>query len=89
MQAEYTAKTDAEWQVIEKILNINRKRKHDLRKVFNAICWIAKTGIQCRELAKAEYPPWQVVYYYFRTWKKKGAFFAAFISIAFFRLNFG
>ena len=76
MRAEYTPKTDSECQVIEKFLNTERKRKHDLREIFDCICWLTKTGLQWSELAKTRFPPWQIVYYYFRIWKAKGIFFA-------------
>lgn len=76
MRAEYTPKTDSEWQVIEKFLNTERKRKHDLREIFDCIRWLTKTGLQWSELAKTRFPPWQIVYYYFRIWKAKGIFFA-------------
>jgi hypothetical protein len=29
--------TDSQWQVIEKILNVQRKRKHSLRTIINAV----------------------------------------------------
>lgn len=45
MRAEYTPKTDSEWQVVEKFLNTERKRKHDLREIFDCICWLTKTGL--------------------------------------------
>ncbi len=60
--------TDNQWQFIEKKLIFEqRKRKHDLREVWNAIFYLVKTGCQWRMLPK-EYPKWQLVYYYFRKW---------------------
>ena len=62
--------TDAQWQVMKKILpNSNRKRKHSLRDVANALFYLIKTGCQWRMLPK-EYPPWEVVYYYYQKWNE-------------------
>jgi transposase len=63
--------TDNQWQVIKAFVNTNRKRKHDLRLVFNAVLYVVKSGCQWRMLPK-EYPLWQVVYYYFNQWKHRG-----------------
>jgi transposase len=61
--------TDAQWQVIKNfIADVERKRKHDLRNIFNAIFYILKTGCQWRMLPK-EFPKWQLVYYYFAKWR--------------------
>jgi len=60
--------SDSQWQVIKEFLNIERKRKHDLRKIVNAILYLVKTGCQWRMLA-IDYPKWQIVYYYFNRWK--------------------
>jgi hypothetical protein len=37
MQTYPTNLTENQWKVIENILNDNRKRKHDLKEIFNAI----------------------------------------------------
>ena len=63
--------TDKQWQVIEKILNSQkRKRKHSLRDIFNAILYLLKTGCQWRMLP-LEYPQWE---YYYSRWKEDGTF---------------
>ena len=63
--------TDAQWQRIEKFIpNANRKRKHNLRQVWNGIHYIVKTGCQWRMLPN-DFPKWQVVYYYFKRWQDK------------------
>ena len=65
--------TDNQWQVIEKIINAQeRKRKHSLRGIMDAILYIIKTGCQWRMLP-GDFAPWQTVYYYFRKWKFEGA----------------
>ena len=58
--------TDKQWQVIKKFINPQeRKRKHHLRDIVNAILYINKTGCQWRMLP-SHFAPWQTVYYYFR-----------------------
>lgn len=60
--------SDAQWQFIKKTLNYtNRKRKHSLRTIWNAILYLTKTGCQWRLLPN-DFPKWQIVYYYFRKW---------------------
>ena len=70
MQIYPTDLTDNQWSKIEKLFD-NRKRKHSLRTVVNALFYITKSGIQWRMLPK-EYPKWQLVYYYFRKWTNEG-----------------
>ncbi|MDR2118230.1 MAG: transposase, partial [Tannerellaceae bacterium] len=43
--------TETQWQYIQKVLHIQmRKRKHDLRAIWNALFYIVKTGCQWRML---------------------------------------
>lgn len=62
---------DSQWNVIVKILNDKRKRKHDLREIFDALFYLVKTGCQWRMLP-LDFPKWELVYYYFSKWKKEG-----------------
>lgn len=71
MQKKFTPLTDSQWQIIEKIIGKQRKSKHSLRTVINAIFWLNYTGVQWREM-KESYPPWESVYYHFRQMKLKG-----------------
>ena len=71
MQIQFNELTDAQWLLIVPHLPTKRKRKHDLRIIFNAIFWINRTGCQWRNL-DSRYPYWQIVYYYFRTFTKLG-----------------
>lgn len=42
---------ETQWQVIKKILNLQeRKRKYDLREMWNAIFYVVKIGCQWRML---------------------------------------
>lgn len=66
--------TSAEWQVIEKRLPeqlIKRKRKYELRILFNAMLYILKNGCVWRDLPK-DYPPYGRVFYYWNQWKLDG-----------------
>jgi len=66
--------SDAQWQFIKKTLMLNdRKRKHNLRSVWNAILYLVKTGCQWRMLPR-EFPKWQLVYYYYSKWAALEAF---------------
>jgi len=71
MQPQFERLTDNQWQVIEHFLNGQRKRKHDLRQIMDAIFWLTRTGCQWRNLDKS-FPPWESVYYYFTKWSKNG-----------------
>jgi putative transposase len=74
MQTQFNKLTDAQWLIISKFLPMNRKRKHDLRAILDAILYINRTGIQWRNLnvEGSLFPYWEIVYYYFRTWTKLG-----------------
>ena len=67
-----TSLTDKQWQVMEKYLDSqNRKRKHSLREIFNALLYLLKTGCQWRMLP-LDFPKWELVYYYYSRWKGDG-----------------
>lgn len=71
MQPQFERLTDDQWKDIKLFLNWQRKRKHDLREILNAILWITRTGCQWRNLDSG-FPPWESVYYYFVKWGKDG-----------------
>lgn len=71
MHTQYERLTDGQWEVIKEYLPIKRKRRLDLREVFNAILWIARTGAQWRNL-DSSFPRWTAVYYYFYNWTRQG-----------------
>ena len=74
--------TDKQWQVIEKIINTQeRKRKHSLRNIMNAILYLLKTGCQWRMIPK-DFATWESVYYYFSNWKNEGIIEDSSISFA-------
>lgn len=67
--------TDREWEYIKPFVPVaksgGRNRTTDMRLVINAIFYVTRTGCQWRYLPR-EYPPWQTVYGYFRTWRRDG-----------------
>ncbi|MEZ4927506.1 MAG: IS5 family transposase [Saprospiraceae bacterium] len=71
MTAQYERLTDSQWKVIKDYLPVQRKRRHDLRVIFDAILWITRTGSQWRNLDSG-FPPWRAVYYYFDKWSNEG-----------------
>jgi len=71
MTKKTTFSTDFQWQIIESLLNTRRKPKWDLRNIWEAICYVTRTGCQWR-LLPMDYPPWQTVYWYFRRWTMDG-----------------
>ena len=40
MKTHFSELTDSQWQFIAKIINDQRKRKHSLQDIVNAIFWI-------------------------------------------------
>ncbi len=64
--------TDAQWQYTKSsLIDIDRKRKHDLRQIINALFYLVKTGCQWRMLP-TDFPKWQLIYYYYRKWGSDG-----------------
>lgn len=65
---------ETQWQYIKKVLHLqDRKRKYSLHSIWNALFYLVKTGCQWRMLP-SYYPPWQLVYYYFRKWSDLSEF---------------
>ena len=48
-----------------------RKRKHSIRAIINAILYVVKGGISWR-LMPNDLPDWRLVYYYFCRWSRQG-----------------
>jgi putative transposase len=65
----------SEWQALRPYLptpsTTGRPRVHSWRSILNGIFYVVKGGIPWRLLPK-EYPPYQTVYHYFRSWCKSG-----------------
>jgi transposase len=49
------------------------QRRHDLREVFNALRWLARTGAEWR-LLPHDFPRWEAVYQQTRRWLAAGVF---------------
>jgi len=66
--------SETQWQFIKKTLQlVERKRKHSLRSIWNAILYIVKTGCQWR-LLPSNFAKWQLVYYYYKKWSMLDCF---------------
>ena len=69
--------TDAEWALIEPhmpaVKRLGRPRETELRAVWDAILYIARTGCQWRMLPK-DFPPFTTVQGYFDDWRDDGLF---------------
>ena len=67
--------TDAEWPLIKPFMprprRLGRRRSTDLRRVVNAIFYIATTGCQWRQLPR-DFPPYSTVQGYFYQWVEDG-----------------
>lgn len=71
--------TDEEWAFVAPYLALLSpdapQRKHDPREVFNAVCWLARTGAQWRYLPH-DFPPWAAVHQQLQRWIAAGCFAA-------------
>ena len=66
--------SNTQWQYVKKTLNLqDRKRKYDLREIWNSINYLVKTGCQWRMLP-TNFPKWQLVYYYYKKWASLSLF---------------
>ncbi len=67
--------TDTEWLIFESLIPPakpgGRCRKVNIREVLNAIFYLLRSGCAWRMMPH-DFPPWQTVYGYFRTWRKDG-----------------
>jgi transposase len=67
--------SDREWAQVERFIPTpkpgGRPVKYERREIVNALLYINRTGCQWRALPH-DLPPWDSVYWYFRTWKKDG-----------------
>jgi transposase len=71
--------TDKQWIRLEPLLNEprtgrhagGRARKHEQRRVVDAMLYVVKTGCQWRQLP-SNFPPWKTVHEYFRAWRDSG-----------------
>ena len=68
--------TDAQWNLLEPLLPPDSQKGHprtsDLREVVNGILYVLRGGIPWRMMPH-DLPPWGTVWWYFRKWRKDGA----------------
>ena len=68
--------TDAQWAALGPLLPAartrGRPRRTDLRAVIDAILYLLRSGCQWR-LIPSDFPPWGTVWWYFRRWRREGA----------------
>lgn len=69
--------SDEEWEFVAPYLALlplqSGQRTHDLREVFNALRWLARTGWPWRMLPH-DFAPWAAVYQQTQRWFKAGCF---------------
>lgn len=67
--------SDAEFACLQPLLPppkpCGRPWKHPVREVLDAIFYLVRSGCQWRLLPQ-EFPPWQTIYHWFRTWRRDG-----------------
>ena len=71
--------TDKQWSKLDALLNEprgerhagGRPRKHEQRRVVDALLYVVKTGCQWRQLP-SDFPPWKTVHEHFRVWRDSG-----------------
>lgn len=61
MTKQWARLTDSQWAKVSQYLNTTRKRKHDLRNIFDAILWFVRTGSQWRNL-DSQFPSYKIVF---------------------------
>lgn len=71
MTKQWTRLTDSQWDQVKVYLPTERKTKHQLRDVVDAILWLVRTGTQWRNLPD-QFPPYRSVFYHFNKWSKNG-----------------
>jgi putative transposase len=67
--------SDDEWIILELLIPAvrwgGRPADYARREIVNAILYVLRTGCQWRAIPH-DLPPWQLVYAYFRTWRRTG-----------------
>jgi transposase len=66
---------DTEWAILEPLVPAvkpgGRPARHSRREIVSGILYVVRGGNQWRAMPH-DLPPWQTVYYYFRTWRNDG-----------------
>ena len=70
MQSQYQRLPDSQWDVVKPSLPI--QRKYCLWVITDAILYCLRVGSQWCNVPTEAFPKRELVYYYFRRWKKDG-----------------
>ena len=67
--------THEQWAQVERFIPAprsgGRPAKYERREIVNGLLYLNRTGCQWRALPH-DFPPWEIVYWYFRIWKEDG-----------------
>lgn len=67
--------SDKEWLILEPLVPAvkdgGRPAHWERREIVDALYYVVRSGCTWRQLPH-DFPPWQTVYYYFRTWRRDG-----------------
>ncbi len=67
--------SDAEWSLLHPLIpeekTGGRPEEYPKREILNAIFYLLRSGCSWRMLPH-DLPPWQIVYHYFRCWRRDG-----------------
>jgi putative transposase len=67
--------SDNEWTILEPLVPAvktgGRPARWERREIAHAIFFVTRSGCTWRQLPH-DFPPWQTVSYYFRTWRREG-----------------
>src|SRR5438309_6509043 len=71
-----TDMSDKKWALLRELIPaaspVGRPRTVSMRRVVNAVLYIARSGGAWRLLPPVHFPPWGTVYGYFLRWSKSG-----------------
>jgi putative transposase len=67
--------TDREWELMQHLVPParagSRPEQYPKREILNALWYLARSGC-ARRSSPHDFPPWPVVYHYFRAWREDG-----------------
>jgi transposase len=63
---KFTELTDSQWAAISPFFNLKCNRRHDLRRIMNALLYLLRTSCEWWNLPE-NFPPWPAVNYYFES----------------------
>jgi transposase len=72
--------SDSIWKLFEPFMGDYRPRKHTLRRIWDGILWMLRTGAQWEEMPK-RYPPKSTVYWWYRRFVQDGVLTEIFMAV--------